>query len=234
MGEGFNADSILKDSQIMPFISSANIACGGHAGDESTILATIKSAKEEGVYIGAHISYPDSEHFGRRSMNMEQEELKDSLLHQLALIDRICDTEGVSLHHIKPHGALYHDCNSTKALAELLCEIMLEFNAGIKLYGLPSSILADVAEQSGITYVPEGFADRNYTDNGLLVSRSEVNAIINSPKEVIEHVEAMRSGFVLTENKNKLPISVSTICVHSDTPNALSIVQSLYLQFISS
>lgn len=209
------------DHKIMPLISSCNIACGGHFGDESSIAETIDLAKRHRVLIGAHPSYPDVQNFGRKSLNLNHEDLKESLTSQLKLFFDVLVQKNQSIHHIKPHGALYHDSAKNNDLAELFLEVVHQFTKDIVIYTAPNSILHEFSNSNYRIY-SEVFADRAYDQNADLMSRTKPNAVLNDKKQVSEQV----LNFVLhqkvkVQNKDWISINFDTICFHSDSPNAV-------------
>ncbi|MDT0644333.1 5-oxoprolinase subunit PxpA [Zunongwangia sp. F363] len=215
------------DAELMPHISACNIACGGHAGDEESIRKTIHLAIENNVEIGAHPSYPDKENFGRNSLNISAEDLKASIKKQVKLVQKIAEQKGVKVTHVKPHGALYNDAAKNKKIAELVLESLNEVEGDFSLYAPFGSVISKLAEGK-IKVVFEAFADRNYNPDLSLVSRSKKHAIIHEKEAVFEHVFRMYSeGKIQMESGEELPIKADTFCVHSDTENAVEILQFL-------
>lgn len=223
VGEG-----VGNEAQLLPMISSCNIACGGHAGDETSMRRILRLAKTHGVKAGAHPSYPDHENFGRISMKITEAALKLSIQEQLEGFYRIADEEGVTVHHIKPHGALYNDIARDESLADLFLDAAKEFLPGRILYVPFGSIIAHKAIEAGITIWHEAFADRNYNKDLSLVSRKKVNAMITDPERMKEHVlRIVKEGMVETREGDRLPLKAQTFCVHGDTPNATSLLEQL-------
>lgn len=226
LGEGYPFDS-----RLMPLISSCNIACGGHAGDETTIKETILLAKKHGVKVGAHPSFPDKENFGRKIMDISLDKLGKSLIEQLSGFRKIAIQCGSAVHHVKPHGALYNLAAKDRAVAK--CVVMATIVVYNKCYIFApyGSILAKVALEENLTVIYEAFADRNYNDDLSLVSRKEANALLTDPEKVADQVLMMtREKQVVTVNNNKLPIKADTFCVHGDNPQALLLLKNLVLQ----
>ena len=217
MGEGMD-----HDAGIMPFISSANIACGFHAGDENTMQQTILLALQNNVAIGAHISFPDKQNFGRTEMHLPKNEIEDLIFNQLNLLQKIANSLGAELHHVKPHGALY---NMSARDAELACTIataVKKFNPGLILYGLSGSHSISEAKAIGLQTASETFADRNYNDDGSLTARTQPNAMIANEEKMIQHVlQMIRAGMVTTVTGKKIPVLAETICIHGDGQHAL-------------
>jgi 5-oxoprolinase (ATP-hydrolysing) subunit A len=227
LGEG-----LLNDALLMPFLNSCNIACGAHAGDEDTIRETIGLAKKWDVKIGAHPSYPDRLNFGRKTMQIDKESLKSSLLSQLNLFNRICIEEDVLLHHIKPHGALYNLAAKEQNLAALIVGIMKEHYPKVILYCPPDSLLANLAEKSGIPIIREVFADRSYNRDLSLLERGHPKAILTDPKEVLVHVKSMiENGQIRTIDGDLKYIEAETLCVHGDNPAAVKILKTIRKNF---
>lgn len=224
MGEGLNSDA-----ELMPYIQSCNIACGGHAGNENSMIKVVALAIENKVKIGAHPSYPDKLNFGRKTVFMEPCELKKSIQDQVYELQRITVDQGSSLNHIKPHGALYNDIAKNKDLALHFLEAIKPFKRDVKLYVPYNSEIEKYALEQGFTIEYEAFADRNYNENLSLVSRQENNAVISNPVVILQHMlEMLNNGKVKTLSGKKIPIKATTFCVHSDTDNALEIVQMLF------
>lgn len=223
VGEG-----VGNESELLPLISSCNIACGGHSGNDESMSQVVKLAKLFNVKIGAHPSYPDRENFGRISMDVESNELIKSIQIQIHSLENILATEQLTLHHIKPHGALYNDLVKNEALADLFLEAIAAFKETVILYCPPSSVIVTKAIEQGFKVKLEAFADRSYNQDLSLVSRKLPNAVLNEPQVVLDHlVKMVKENKVLAINGTESAISVDTYCVHSDTPNALQILTYL-------
>ncbi len=208
LGEGSGSDAT-----IMPYITSANICCGAHAGNLESIQQAIALARQHDVAIGAHPGYADREHFGRREQQLESvQELIDLLKNQLIALDHLSG----GIRFIKPHGALYHQANRDTLYANALVTAMCQLKVKLPIVGLPNSLLQDVCRHNSVPYIAEGFADRRYLSNGTLVPRTEANALIHDVREAVEQVE-----WLLREQ------GVRTICVHGDTPGAIEFVQNV-------
>ncbi len=228
VGEGLN-----NEAQLMPFLSSCNIACGGHAGNEKTMTSVVKLAKQHKVKIGAHPSFPDKENFGRLQMDISLEDLLASLKAQVNDLIKVLKTQDEALHHIKPHGALYNLANTDKTYAEVVVLLMKDYDKSVKLYAPYGSIIAKLAEKNGITVLYEVFADRNYNDDLTLVSRSQPNALIEDGTELTEHVLYMlQHQKVKTINGTDKDIKADTICIHGDHPQAEQHLQILTAELI--
>lgn len=224
VGEGLS-----NEFDLMPYIQSCNIACGGHAGDENSMQKVVALAIKNKVKIGAHPSYPDPGNFGRKTITMKPSELKISIQHQINRLRIIAREQGSNLHHIKPHGALYNDIAKNKELAIHFLEAIKSFKKEIKLYVPYNSVIAKNALKQGFSIEYEAFADRNYNDDLSLVSRLEKNAVITDPEAIWQHMsEMLNNEKVQTVSGKLLPIKATTFCVHSDTQNAAEIVKILY------
>lgn len=206
------------DQELMPFLSSCSIACGGHFGDENTVKKTLQLATQWQVKAGAHPSYPDRVHFGRTSMSLSLHELLESLKHQLDLFHDLC----AEVHHIKLHGALYNDVFSDIEKAEALVNLFLRYHPHQKIYCAPRSALSKVVESSSLVPVYEGFSDRRYTTSGTLVARSKQGALIENEVEMAAQVLQLVTQQRVTSIMGKIiPLQVQTLCFHSEGKNAL-------------
>lgn len=217
-----------QDEELMPLISACNIACGGHAGTVKSMRETVHLALEHHVEIGAHPSYPDKENFGRRSLEITPENLKQSLVAQILSLKQIAEAEGGKLDHVKPHGALYNDAAKDEETAKIVIDAILEFDQKLVLYAPQNSVISRLAEGK-IKVVLEAFADRNYKENYELVSRVKTNALITEKEAVFEHIFSMVSKQkIICETGEKVPCRATTFCLHSDTPNATEILKFLH------
>ncbi len=211
-------ENIGNDGEIMPYITSANIACGFHAGDSKTMRATVRLAKTHGVHVGAHPSWLDVEGFGRREMSLPMDEVEALILYQVGALAALAKAEGVELIHVKPHGAIYNQAAQDRELANAIARAVKNFSEDLILVGLAGSRLIEAGVEVGLRVANEGFPDRNYNPDGTLVSRKQSNAIIESPDEVARHaLELMRAG-VLFEGKR---FQVDTLCLHGDHPRVV-------------
>lgn len=207
MGEGSEADEAL-----LGVVSSANVACGMHAGDPSVMRATVRAAKAAGVAIGAHPGFPDREHFGRREMRMPASEIENWVLFQIAALAGMATAEGARLAHVKPHGALYNMAAKDTAIADAIAAAIAQVDSSLVMVGLPASALEHAAARAGLPFAAEGFADRAYEPDGSLVARSQPGALITDPAAAADGALALARGG-----------RVRTICIHSDTPGAVAI-----------
>ena len=207
-----------NDKDIMPYITSANIACGFHAGDAATMQATVRLAKRYGVAVGAHPSWKDVEGFGRRKMMLPPENVEALILYQIGALYAIAKTEGVEVQHVKPHGALYNQAAQDRVLANAVAVAVKRFSEELILVGLAGSTLIEAGVEVGLRVANEGFPDRNYNSDGTLVSRKQSNAIIEMPEEVAMHALQLIENGILFEGKR---VQVDTLCLHGDHPNVV-------------
>ena len=223
VGEG-----IGNEANLMPYISSCNIACGGHAGDQSTMRKVVRLAKEHDVKIGAHPSFPDKENFGRQKMDISCTALFTSLEDQISALINVLRAEHGQLHHVKPHGALYNLAAIDKETAIVVIEVIKRFNLPLKLYVPYNSVIADIAIQENISIIYEAFADRNYNEDLTLVSRQNSNALITDFEELFGHVKRMIfDKKVLSVNGVEVEIKAGTFCIHGDNPKAVELIKNL-------
>ena len=216
MGEGTG-----NDANIMPFISSANIACGYHAGDEETMNRTIELAMQYGVSIGAHPSFPDMENFGRKEMNLDEHILYDIIVLQIQVLDTIAESAGITIHHVKPHGALYNMGAKDPAIAAIIARSVKDIDPSLVFYGLSGSHLINEAKNLGLKTASEVFADRTYQDDGSLTPRSQAGALIEVENQALQQVlQMIKTGTVQTISGKTIPIIAETICIHGDGKHA--------------
>ncbi len=216
MGEGAG-----NEKAIMPYISSANIACGYHAGDETSMRSIVELAIRCRVAIGAHPGYPDREHFGRRDMleggGIGVADLPKIVADQLIILEKICTGYGASLHHVKLHGALYNRAAKDRSVSAILCETIRQFDPALLLYGLSGSAMQAEAERCGLRFVQEVFADRSYREDGSLTPRTEAHALIEDPAVAVEQVlNIVREGKIMTTGGKAIFVGAGTICIHGD------------------
>ena len=230
VGEGVN-----NESELVPLLSSCNIACGGHAGDEATMNEVVQIAKQHRVKIGAHPSYPDRVNFGREVVDMPCSALYSSIKSQIKSLMRVLREQHAQLHHVKPHGALYNVAAKDKRTAVVVIEAMKSIQMPLKLYVPFGSVIAELAQEENIPITYEAFADRNYNSDLSLVSRKLDNALITDPDQMFDHVFRM-----VTRQKVKsidgveVPIQAKTYCIHGDNPDAILLVKSLREKLVKS
>jgi len=221
VGESFGAYAIGHDPGLMKSITSANIAAGFHAGDPSVLRATIRRAKANGVAVGAHPSFPDLAGFGRREMKMSPHEVEDLVLYQIAAVAGVAHVEGLTLQHVKPHGALYNMAAHDAALAGAIAKAVAAFSRSLILFGLPGSELLKAGKAAGVRVASEVFADRAYEPDGSLVLRSRIGSIIHDVEAVVARAVGMaKDGTVIAIDGSTIHVQADTICIHSDTPGA--------------
>lgn len=229
LGESYGQFKVGHDREVMPYITSANIACGFHAGDPMVMAQTVNLAKQYKVAVGAHPGYPDLMGFGRRDMTLTKEEVKNYIIYQVGALQAFARVVGVKLEHIKPHGALYNMAADDEALSKAIIEAVDSIDAKIILFALSKSKTAKMAAEAGLRVACEVFADRAYNPDGSLASRKVPGAIIEDPKVVIERaIKMVMDGTVVAINGAVVGLGkVHTICVHGDTPTAVELVKSL-------
>jgi UPF0271 protein len=226
IGEGFGRWSLGDDTALLQVITSANVACGFHAGDPSIMRRVCAAAAEVGVVIGAHVGYRDPAGFGRRFIEIEPTELLDDVVYQVAALDGFARMAGTSVRYVKPHGALYAAIVAHTEQAAAVVEAIQCYDARLPILGLPGSEVLRLASEAGVTTVTEAFADRAYTHDGRLISRRHPNAIIHDPEEVQSRcVRIITEGTIETIEGGTVPIRAESICVHGDTPDAATIVR---------
>lgn len=223
LGEGFPNDTLL-----MPFISSANIACGFHAGDSDTIKQTIENCIKNKVAIGAHPGFKDRANFGRTEMVLSDCELYDVVAEQIVLVQNICTELGAILHHVKPHGAMYNMAARNATMSYIIAGVIKEINPSLILYGLSNSFLISEAEALGLKTASEVFADRTYTPEGMLTPRTDPKALLHSREESLSQVlQMITQQNVRATDGTLVPIKAETICIHGDGDHALSFAKAI-------
>jgi len=228
MGESFGPWKMGADDDVMPNITSANVACGAHAGDPRVMRRTVRAAKTHGVSVGAHPGYADLQGFGRREMQVDPAEIEDMLLAQIGALAAIARAEGVPLRHVKAHGALYNQAARDRRLADAIAAAIKAFDPSLIMFGLPKSAMVDAGVAAGLRVAGEGFADRAYEPDGSLTPRSRPGAVIHDPAVVVERaVRMIRDGVVLTPAGREIPLKIDTLCVHGDTPGAAELVKRI-------
>jgi len=228
MGESFGMYTLGLDDQVMPLISSANVACGFHAGDPQVLRRTVELARCCGTGIGAHVSFPDLSGFGRREMNATPAEVENDTLYQLGAIYGFCKAAGVALRHIKPHGALYNMAQKDRPLADAIVRAVAVFDRNLLVFAQPGSALEAAAQTAGLSAVSEVFADRAYTADGTLASRKLPGAVIHDPEQVAARaVRMVTHGSVTAIDGSEVPLRAETICVHGDTPGAVELIRRI-------
>jgi 5-oxoprolinase (ATP-hydrolysing) subunit A len=226
LGEGFGVWRLGDDAALLGVVTSANAACGFHAGDPGIMRAVAAGAVEHGVSVGAQVSYNDLAGFGRRRMDVAPGELTDDVLYQLGALDAFCRVAGTRVGYVKPHGALYNTCVVDETQAAAVVRAVREYDDTLPVLGLPGSALLRHAEQAGLRAVPEGFVDRGYTPEGHLVPRTEPDALVTDADDVVKRAVRMaEAAEVVAVDGRTLPMQVESLCVHGDTPGAVKLAQ---------
>jgi UPF0271 protein len=228
LGESFGAYQIGADEEIFELISSANVACGFHGGDPRVMERTISAAKAHGVEVGAHPGFLDLVGFGRRAIAATPDEIRTDVLYQVGALDAFCRVAGVTLQHVKPHGALYNLAATRPEIAGSIAWAIRAYNPQLLLLAQPGTALAAAGEATGLPIAREGFADRAYNADGTLVSRQTTGALITDPSEAADRMlRLVTEGKLRTLNGKDLTLTVDSICVHSDTPGAVDIMRAV-------
>jgi UPF0271 protein len=228
MGESFGAWTMGQDAEILRSVTSANIACGYHAGDPAVMRRTVRAARDAGVAVGAHPGLPDLAGFGRRDMRVSREEAEDMVLYQVGALAAFAAAEGVRLRHVKAHGALYNMAARNRALAAAIARGVASFDRDLVLFGLAGSELLEAGRAAGLRVASEGFADRAYEPDGTLASRSRPGSVVHDPAVVVERaVRMITEGRVTAIDGSEISLQVDTLCTHGDTPGAQNLVRHL-------
>ncbi len=218
LGESFGRYALGNDAGLMPFITSANIACGFHAGDPGVMGATVRLAKQHGVAVGAHPGWPDLQGFGRRVMQLSPAEVEALVLYQIGALAAFAKAEGLDLHHVKPHGALYNQAAAEIELAQAIARGVKRFSPDLILIGLAGSRLVEAGSELGLGVANEAFPDRAYNPDGTLKPRGEPGALLDAPEQVAEAaLRLAREGVRFADRV----VPVETLCLHGDNPDAL-------------
>ncbi len=227
-GESFGSYKIGNDEEVFKYVTSASIACGFHAGDPNVMRRTVRLAKKLGVAVGAHPGFPDLMGFGRRNMEISQDELENYILYQLGALESFVRAEGMELQHVKAHGALYNMAVVRRDYAEALINAVRLFNPRLIVIALPNSEMRKVGEEVGVKVAYEFFADRNYRSDGSLVPRGHPQALVKDVNEAVNRaIRAVDQGLVRTIEGKDLEVVVHTICIHGDSPNAPEVAKAL-------
>lgn len=228
LGESFGNYVCGMDQEVIPYISSANIACGFHASDPYTMSHTVKAAKENGVMVGAHPGFPDMVGFGRRNMDVAPQELKAMVQYQVGALWAFCKANGIMLQHVKPHGAMYNMAGKNPAMARAICEGIQEVDDGLILMALSGSEMVKAAIETGLPVAREVFADRAYEEDGSLVSRSKPGAVITDEELAIRRViQMIKKGTVTSVTGKEIPVQPDSVCTHGDNAKALAFVKRI-------
>lgn len=235
LGESFGVYKLGVDEEILPFVSSANIACGFHAGDPAVMRKTVTLALKNGVAIGAHPGLPDLVGFGRRQMDISPQEAYDLVVYQLGALSAFVKAEGASMQHVKPHGALYNMAAKSKPLSEAIAEAVYKVDPKLILFGLSGSELVAAGEKIGLQVAHEVFADRTYQLDGSLTSRKQSDALITNQEEAVQQVVRMvKEGKVLSRQGQDIAVKADTVCIHGDGKHALKFARKIREYLINS
>jgi 5-oxoprolinase (ATP-hydrolysing) subunit A len=238
LGESYGAYTVGNDKEVLKYISSANIACGYHAGDHNVMFETVRLSKNYRVQIGAHPGLPDIPGFGRREMNLSAREIYNLVIYQIGSLAAVCKVNGTVLAHVKPHGALYNMAAKNLEISKAIAAAVYDFNPELVLFGLAGSELVKAGEEKGLIVAQEVFADRTYQPDGTLTPRTKENALIHDTQIAINRVIRMiKEGKVAAVDGADVKIKADTVCIHGDSPKALEFVtelkQALILENIS-
>lgn len=225
------AEGCGQDDKLLTIVSSANVCCGLHAGSYDEMLATLQLAKANNVIVGAHPGLNDRENFGRTNQSLNEASYRALLSYQLGATKALCDLVGVPLEYVKPHGALYNQAAVDEALSDILVSEIKRFDPNLKVMGLSGGHLVKSAKNHGLVSISEVFADRNYEEDGSLVSRSKDNALITDTNEAINHVlQMITEGTVTSVSGKKIPVEAQSICLHGDGEHAILFAQEIKKQ----
>lgn len=232
MGESFGAYQIGADEDVFPYITSANVACGFHGGDPSVMRRTLARARELGVAVGAHPGFPDLIGFGRRNIDASPQEVYDLVVYQIGALLGFAAAAGMAMQHVKPHGALYNMAVRSPELAAAIARAVRDVDRSLILFGLPGSCLISEGESAGLVTAGEAFADRNYMNDGSLVSRQRPDAQVHDANEAVTRaIRMVREGKVRSVDGEDIALHVDTICIHGDGPHAAEFAQRLRSAF---
>ena len=228
LGEGFGIWQLGDDVALLEIVTSANVACGFHAGDPPTLRTVCSAAVQKGVAIGAQVSYPDLHGFGRRYLDIDPRELRDAVLYQLGALDAFAQVAGSEVAYVKPHGALYHATIEHEAQAQAVVAAAIEYDPSLAVLGPPGSALLRCAEEAGLEPVVEAFADRAYLRDGRLVPRSDPDALVLDPAEVAARAVRLATEHeVVAVDGSVVKIPVRSLCVHGDSPGAVGLARAV-------
>lgn len=229
LGEGLGVWRLTDDDGLLEVVSSANVACGAHAGDPTHMRRVCRRAAERGVAVGAQVSYPDLLGFGRRFVDIDPAELEDSVLYQLSALQGVARAEGTQVRYVKPHGALYNAVVTHEAQAAAVVAAVVAGAPGTAVLGLPGAVWLEQAEEAGLRPVHEVFADRAYTAEGTLVPRGEPGAVVHDTDEVVRRsLQMVLEGSVVAVDGSSVAVDAASVCVHGDTPGAVDIARRVH------
>jgi len=232
MGESYGAWTMGADAEVMPHITSANIACGFHGGDPATIRRTVRLAVDHGVVVGAHPSLPDIQGFGRRPMKISAQDMYDLVVYQAGAVEAFARAAGSRLHHVKCHGALYNMAANDEALSDAMVRAAKDLGGNLILYALSSSLTVKIARENHVPVCGEVFADRGYADDGTLAPRDKPGGMIVDPARSVKQALGMiEEGYVTSLSGKRVPVAADTLCLHGDQPGAAAFAVALRTAF---
>ncbi|MEV0181144.1 5-oxoprolinase subunit PxpA [Streptomyces sp. NPDC050625] len=235
LGEGFGRWRLTDDEQLLSVVTSANVACGFHAGDAATMRRVCELAAERGVTIGAQVSYRDLAGFGRRAMEVPPAELAAEVAYQIGALEVFARAAGACVAYVKPHGALYNRVVHDEEQARAVIDGVLLAGASLPVLGLPGSRLLELAQKAGLPAVAEAFADRAYTDEGTLVPRGQDGSVVSDPEAVVERsVDLARSGAVNAQSGTRIEVRARSLCLHGDTPGAVELARRVRARLVEA
>jgi UPF0271 protein len=235
VGESFGRWELGDDEAVLALVTSANVACGFHAGDASTLRRTCAFAVRHGVVVGAQVAYRDLAGFGRRFIEMEPGELADDVLYQIGALEALARAAGSQVRYVKPHGALYNAVVHHEEQAQAVVEAVRAYDPALPVLGLPGSRLLEAAERAGLRTVRESFADRAYTPEGTLVSRREDGAVLHDPHDVARRVvQIVTEGTVTAVDGSTVKIDAESVCVHGDSPGAVDMAERVRAELVAA
>ena len=228
VGESFGRWRLGDDDAVLSVVTSANVACGFHAGDPRTLRLTCETAAREGVVVGAQVGYRDLPGFGRRFIDVDPVELTDDVVYQIGALDGIARAAGTAVRYVKPHGALYNAAVHHEGQAQAVVDAVLAYDRDLPLLGLPGSRLLALAERAGLRVVREAFADRGYTPDATLVPRREAGALLDDPGEVAARVvRLVTEGTLVAVDGSTVGVDAESVCVHGDSPGAVAMAEAV-------
>lgn len=229
LGESFGRYRLGEQEEILKYVTSANIACGFHAGDPTVMRETVKLAIANGVKIGAHPGLPDLNGFGRREMNITPQEAYDMVVYQVGALQGFLAIHHETMQHVKPHGALYNMAAKNKSIAEAIAQAVYDISPSLVLFGLSGSELTKAGEKIGLQTAHEVFADRTYQQDGSLTSRKQSNALITDNEQaILQVIKMVKEGNVLSQQNIKVPLQADTVCIHGDGEHAVEFAKTIH------
>lgn len=229
MGESFGHFQIGNDKEILPHVSSCNIACGFHGGDPYTIYQTLELAAKYGKNVGAHPSYLNLRGFGRETMDVPTDRLEADLIYQISALSGMAKSAGTKISYVKPHGFLYHQVGQKDEIAYCLLSAVEKIDSSLAIMGFPYSRMEEICRHKGFRFIREGYLDRRYLSGGKLLSRKEQGAILHSPPHILQQMEdILLHGMVRTFSGDPIPLEVESLCIHGDHPNSAEIAREVF------